>query len=195
MATPITQEQFAQNQLKVDELAVDGLLGTSNSLAYKVHEIEKHFHNQEKWLGVAAAPSGETHVADVMTGTTIPFALTSGVSDFGNWVQVLGSADTPLVAGQARFDAHRLLVTGTDSTAAFIIQVAAGESADLAAKVAALDYTSAMYISATNSNDSGVEDIMSSRVPAGVKVWARVACVGQSTKTLNLYFGIHEYAG
>ena len=45
---------------KIDNLAVDGLNGVNNSLAYKVHEIEKHFHNVEYWVG-----DGGGGVADV----------------------------------------------------------------------------------------------------------------------------------
>ena len=36
----------------IDTVAVDGLSGVSNSLAYKVHEIEKHFHNSEDSLSI-----------------------------------------------------------------------------------------------------------------------------------------------
>ena len=35
----------------IDEEAVLGLSGTVNSLAYRVHEIEKHFHNSERVFG------------------------------------------------------------------------------------------------------------------------------------------------
>ena len=34
---------------KIDQAVTDGLAGTSNSLAYRVHEIEKHFHGREFW--------------------------------------------------------------------------------------------------------------------------------------------------
>lgn len=180
---------------KIDNLATDGLSGVSNSLAYRVEEIEKHFHNREKWFGVAASPSGETHVADRMGPGIAPFALVSGNDDFGSWVQILGSSDTPVVAGMVSFDAHRFLVTTTDSTAVFKVQVIAGESADLAALVSAETFTEAPYVSATNNADSGIGDIMSSRVLTGVKVWARCICIGQNAKTINAYFGLHEYEG
>jgi hypothetical protein len=36
---------------------------------------------------------------------------------------------------------------------------------------------------------------MSPRITTGEKVWVRVACIGQTGKTLNGYFGIHEYIG
>ena len=52
-----------------------------------------------------------------------------------------------------------------------------------------------MYISGTNNNDSGISEAMSSRVATGTKVWARAACIGATAKTINVYFGIHEYEG
>jgi hypothetical protein len=180
---------------KIDQAATDGLLGTNNSLAYRTHEIEKHFHSFEHWFGVAASPSGETHVADVVGGATTAFALVSGASTFGSWVQMLGSSDTPVLSGYANFDPHRYLITTTDSTSPFILQFATGESAGLATKISNSEYSSFMYISASNNNDSGVEDMMSPRITTGEKVWVRVACIGQTGKTLNGYFGIHEYIG
>jgi hypothetical protein len=180
---------------KIDSAAINGLSGVSNSLGYKIEEIERHIHGQEKWLGLAASPSGETHRADEMDGSIQPFQLVSGNNDFGPWLQVLGSSDTPIKSGNLFFDAHRYLVTSTNSTSPFIIQAVEGESADLASKIANKDYTAVPYISATNNNDSGIEGIMSSRVPAGSKVWLRCACVGQNGPVINFYYGIHEYEG
>ena len=34
---------------KLDSAATEGLEGVSNSIAYRVHEIEKQFHNYESW--------------------------------------------------------------------------------------------------------------------------------------------------
>ena len=166
----------------------------SSAAAAEIYETEKHLHNREKWFGDAAGgATGETHVADRMGGSVIPFALLTGNADWGSWVQVLGSTDTPVQDGKKKFDAHRFLVTTTDSTEAFNVQVIAGESADLAALVAAEAMTEAPFISATNNGDSGISDIMSIRVDVGTKVWARAVCIGQDAKTTNIYFGIHEY--
>ena len=131
----------------------------------------------------------------MVDGGTQPFVLTAGNNAFGSWVQVLGSGDTPVKAGYAKFDPHRYLVTDTNSTNPFIVQVTSGESADLAAKVAAFDYTAVMYVSATNNNDSGISDVIASRCVAGAKLWARCACIGSSGSTMDVYYGIHEYAG
>jgi hypothetical protein len=55
-----TTNYFRKNQMglakeaqlsKIDEAAIDGLSGFPNSLGYKVHEIEKHFHNSEHVYG------------------------------------------------------------------------------------------------------------------------------------------------
>lgn len=159
----------------------------------EVKEIERHLHNREKWFGLAAVPSGETHRADRMVGGIQPFVLTAGNDDFGAWVQILGSDDTPVSDGMIKFDAHRFLIDGTDSTLPYLIQVATGESADLAAKIAAEEFTEAPYISGTNNNDSGVEEVMTIRPLVGEKIWARIVTIGANGSTLGFYFGIHEY--
>ena len=168
-----------------------GDLGTR--ILKEVEEIERHIHNLEKWFGLAAIPVGETHRMDRMAGGIQRFQFVAGNDDFGAWVQVIGSEDTPVIAGSTLFDTHRFLVTGTDSTNAFIFQVVSGESADIAAKIAAGEYNSVPYISASNNNDSGIEDILGPRVPAGEKVWVRVACIGASGSIISAYFGLHEY--
>ena len=180
---------------KIDSLATDGLLGVEDSLAYKVEEIERHFHNNEKWFGDAAVAVGETHAADRVGGATIPFRLVAGNNTFGNWVQILGSADTPVETGRVKFDLHRILVTDTNSTRPFIIQLVEGESADIAAKILAEDFTEIMYKSATNNNDSGVAEIIDKRCNVGIKHWARCTDIGGNGTNINFYFGIHEYEG
>lgn len=187
--------KYSVNTQKIDDQATLGLLGTNNSLAYRAHEIERHLHGREKWFGVAVTPSGETHVADRMATSNAAFAVVSGNDVFGSWVQIMGSSDTPVTAGSVKFDAHRYLVTTTDSTATFIIQIVSGESAGIAAKLSAEEFTEVPYIAPTNSNDAGINDVMSARVLTGEKVWARCRCIGQTTKTINFYFGIHEYEG
>ena len=44
---------------KIDSLATNGLNGVNNSLAYRVHEIENHFHSVERWVGISADQSGD----------------------------------------------------------------------------------------------------------------------------------------
>jgi hypothetical protein len=159
----------------------------------EIYEVEHHLHNRERWFGAAASPSGETHVADRMDGAILAFQLTAGNNDFGSWVQILGSSDTPIVSTMTKFDGHRFMVTSTNSTSPYVFHVITGESSGFAAKLADNEYMEVPYISATNNNDSGISDVISIRVDAGAKVWARCACVGQNGTTIDIYFGIHEY--
>ncbi len=188
-------KQIIADTVKIDESVTLGLLGTHNSTAYRIAEVERHFHGREKWFGLASSPNDEIHRADRMNGTKNPFRLTAGNSTFGAWVQVLGSGDTPVKTAMAYFDFHRILITNTDSTAPFIIQAIAGESADFAAKIAAEEFTEFAFKSATNSDDSGITEFMTSRVAAGTKIWMRCANIGNNGKVLDLYFGLHEYEG
>ena len=159
----------------------------------EIYEVEHHLHNHEKWFGVAAVPAGETHIADRLGPGIVPFALLSGNDAYGNWLQVVGSSDTPVQADRTRFDLHRYLVTTTNDTDPFVIQFIEGEAADIAAKVALEDMTEAPYISATNNADSGISDVIGERIAVRVKCWARAICIGKDAKTINIYIGIHEY--
>lgn len=76
--------KFSKEINKIDKKTTDGLSGVNNSLSYRVEEIEKHFHGREKWFGLAASPSGETHRADRMNGAILPFQLEAGDSAFGD---------------------------------------------------------------------------------------------------------------
>ncbi|KKL83116.1 hypothetical protein LCGC14_1977960 [marine sediment metagenome] len=159
----------------------------------ETYETETHVHNHEKWFGAAAVANGEIHVADRLGPGISPFALLSGNDDWGDWVQILGSDDTPIRTGMTLYDAHRFMVTTTNSTSPFNIQFVEGESADIAAKIAAEDMGETPYISSTNNADSGVADLVFEREATGTKLWARSICIGMTAKTLNLYLGIHEY--
>ena len=71
---------------KLDDQAVNGLSGVEDSLAYKVHEIEKHLHNNEKWFGLAGTPAAETHRADRITLLPEPFQVDVGNDTWGSWL-------------------------------------------------------------------------------------------------------------
>jgi len=161
--------------------------------AQKLYELERYFHNRERWFGLAVTPVGETHRADEMNGVVAPFVLTTGNSAFGAWVQILGSGDTPFESGMTSFDGHRFLMSSTNSAGVYAIQLIAGEYVDIPRRLANKEYTTAPYTASTTANDAGIYDFMSRRIPAGAKVWARAAGVGLNGKTLSFYFGFHEY--
>ena len=183
---------------KIDNLAVDGLEGVSNSLAYKVEEIERHLHSSGSWFGAAASPSGETHVADRIGDGILPFTLDAGNATWGDWVQVLGSSDTPTTdrhnGASASFDPHEIVITYTEKAGTYFLQITRGDSG--AAGLAAGTYTEVVYESdSVGAKAAGITKIQTGRAPSGSKLWARALCVGENTAEIKFYCGIHEYEG
>lgn len=164
-----------------------------DTILQDVTEIETHLHSYEKWLCAAASPNGEIHVADEISATSFTaFRVDAGNNTWGSWVQILGSADTPIEAGKTFFDLHELFFLQTERDDITIFQLAFGESA--AAALIARTYTTSPFKAQTNLIDSGPIYIQNKRQPAGVKAWARCFIPGQNTGTMDFYIGLHEYA-
>jgi len=177
---------------KLDRKAADGLEGVVNSLAYKVAEIERHLHSGARWFESAATPDGEVHVADRIGSGGGAFQIDAGDNDWGSWIQILGSEDTPVGSGNAYFDPHQFIVEGAERAATYFIQITRGASG--ADGLAAGTYSEFVY-SATVQKDTSIIDVQTGRAPSGSKLWARCMCPGQNTATLDFYIGIHEYEG
>lgn len=178
--------------MKLDSAATDGLTGVSNSLAYRVHEIERHLHSAGSWFEVAAVPNLTAHAADRIGDGAGAFQIDAGNDDWGTWVQILGSSDTPARTGGAYFDPHQFIVEAAEKAATYFIQIGRGASG--AAALTAGTYTEFIY-SATVQKDTGIIKVQSGRAPAGSLLWARCMAPGEDTATLDFYFGIHEYEG
>ncbi len=178
---------------KIDDQATNGLEGVNNSLAYRVHEIEKHFHSYESWFEVATTPAGETHTADRIGIGAGGFTIDAADDAWGSWVLLLGSSDTPARAGMAQFDPHRMVISNAERAATYFIQFAYGNVA--ADAYTAGDFTEFVYTPLSGNNDEGPIDFASERKVIGTKVWGRCMCPGQNTATLTFCFGIHEYIG
>jgi len=177
---------------KIDGALTDGLTGVNNSLAYRVHEIEKHFHSYESWFGVAAAPNGEIHVADRIGADA--FQIDGGNDTWGTWVQVLGSSDTPARSGMAKFDLHRVQMVAVERTnATHFMQIALGTSG--AAAYAAGEYTEFVFHPQNVQAQEVPVPVMDERKDDGTKAWMRVWVDGQDTGTVDFYIGLHEYVG
>ncbi len=180
---------------EIDYKSVLGLLGTADSLAYKVHELEKHFHNSEDWYGLAAVPAGETHRADDLTsGSRASFQIDAGNDTWGAWLQIIGSSDTPNRPGMVKFDLHKIQIVASETTnKATFIQIGYGETG--AAALTAKMYTTIAYLTPTNQAADSAISFMMPRIPAGSKVWARCMAIGVNTMTINFYVGLHGYLG
>ena len=179
---------------KIDGAATDGLSGTNNSLAYRVHEIERHVHSYERWFGAATVPNGEIHVADRIGTTTTAFQTDAGNLTWGSWLQVLGSSDTPADAGNTHFDLHRMQVVAVETAnATHFVQIAYG--ANGAAALAADTYTEFAFRPQTVQGAETIIIIHTHREDVGTKTWVRHLTVGQNTSTMSFFLGCHEYEG
>lgn len=179
---------------KIDGAETDGLSGTSNSLSYRVEEIEKHFHSAGSWFEKATTADTTVHVADRIGGGIGAFQIDAGNDTWGAWVQILGSEDTPARTDMAYYDPHLILISAAERETVYFIQFARGLTTATDAYTAGMFTELCIGVDATRKfkNDTPVQ---TSRVPAGSMLWARCLAVGADTGTLDFYLGIHEYGG
>ncbi len=155
----------------------------------EVENVEHHFHNNERWFGLAAIPNGEIHVAD--TDGMTPFRMDAGNDDWGAWVQIAGSSDTPVQAGKTKVDAHRIMVVDVERKKSVTrIQMGGGDSG--AAALAAGTYTE-IVVTPDNNGKQDPYAIMMPQFVVGTKGWARCWVSGQNTGFIDFFLGIHEY--
>lgn len=179
---------------KIDNAATDGLAGTNNSLAYRVHEIEKHLHSRGRYWGALAVPD-ETNAIEANVNR--PFAATSGNNTWGAAIPICGTDDVPVVAGLVKFDAHRLLITDLDDdTTPWRVRFiyGTGTSADA---IAAGQWSEEMITTnVVPGNRAGGTplDFQMPRVDVGTKVWAQ-AWNDTNGEVLSFFWGAHGYAG
>lgn len=164
--------------------------GLDNKILNEAETINFHFHNRERWLGVAAVPVGETHVADTdsMTG----FQIDAGNDAWGSWVQIVGSEDTPVITGMTKVDMHRIMVTDVEIKKVITrIQFAGGEDPDAEVATVNGNYTE-IIVTPDNDGKQDAYDIKIPRFPTGIKGWARCWIKGTDTGTIDFFIGIHE---
>jgi len=178
-----------------DTVATTGLLGTADSLAYRVHEIDRHNHSWERWMCKAVTPTG-THFADrigALAGSIVGFELTSGNDTWGTWLQILGSGDTPVVPGMVKYDLHKWTTITTDSITTWFIQLGFGASG--AAAITAETLCSFVFVPASTSDRTTPITVQTKRQAAGTLAWARGWSVGANGKKATFMIGLHEYEG
>lgn len=177
---------------KIDSAAADGLAGTSDSLAYMVKEIERHFHNRARFWGAVAVPD-ETNAIDANVDT--PFVAVSGNDDWGTAIPICGTADIPVPSpDDVKFDAHLILVTDTDHSTPYRFRIIYGTGTSAAA-ISAGQWTEEMFITAGGPflNGTPVEFLMR-RVDVGTKIWVQVWSASDGSN-VDFFWGAHGYSG
>ncbi len=176
---------------KIDDAATDGLTGTSNSLAYRVNEIEKHMHSRGRFWGSNGAAT-ETNAIDANVDT--PFVAVSGNDDWGVAIPICGTGDDPTDLSYAKFDAHFVLVTDTDHATPYRLRFVYGTGTSGEA-IAADQWSEGMFITSTGPFSSGVPlGGQMPRVDVGTKLWCQV-WNATSGSNVDFFWGCHGYIG
>jgi len=180
---------------KIDQVAASGLRGGNNSLSYRVAEIERHFHNWERWIGSASSLFSADDVAGLsITSSSVPFVIDAGNDTWGNWLLISGSTDTPLITGMTKYDLHKIMFVDVErDNSTHFIQFAFGAST--AALISSGSYTEIVYKPQATNTEEIPYPFITRRQNAGTKCWARVRAVGADTGTVSFFVGIHEYEG
>lgn len=169
---------------KIDNKAVNGLNltagGVANSLAYKVHEIEKHFHNSEYWYG----DGGSNDFADNLTEWVIQAAGSANV--YGTEELIHSGADLGI---GAKLDVHRILVTAATASKVYKFKLHYGTGT-----FAASTFLTEVVGFFPATGKSGPIEMICPRIDYTNKIWAVVKCE-QASQNFTFLIGAHGYVG
>jgi hypothetical protein len=158
-------------------------------------EIEHHYHNRERWRGKLAVQTATDWADDTLS----PFRAISGNNAYGSDVNdealVIGTADTPAIAGMTKYDPHLIFVVDASSSTVYKIRLVYG-SGTMAAAIAAGQFSEAMFRMdpAAAQDAHGPVDFRMPRLTCGTdQCWLQ--CWNASNNaTLDFLVGWHEYA-
>lgn len=172
--------------LKIDGAAVSGLSGVADSLAYKVHEIEKHIHNSDQWFGKDSED-------DLLNRNSLtPWVLVAGDSQaYGSEIQLSDGTEVESGSTTKKFDLHEVLIVANDAINAvttFKIQFWYGTGLFAAATLLTESVASFYAV----SDNHGIIQIRAPRITCNNKLWARIAC-SVNGKSISILIGLHTY--
>ncbi len=165
-----------------------------DAIAAELEVVENHLHSREHWCGKSGDQSGNDWGADTLT----PYRAISGNGVYGadasDEAKVIGSDDTPVVAGKTYYDLHRITVIAISSDTAYKLRLVWG-TGTMAAAILANQMTEMMIITSTdkaNKFGGAPFDIQTPRVAAGTKIWLQ-ARNATNDATVDFFVGLHEY--
>lgn len=165
-----------------------------DAIAAELEVVETHLHSREHWCGKSGDQSGNDWGADTLT----PYRAISGNGVYGadasDEAKVIGSDDTPVVAGKTYYDLHRITVIAISSDTAYKLRLVWG-TGTMAAAILANQMTEMMIITSTdkaNKFGGAPFDIQTPRVAAGTKIWLQ-ARNATNDATVDFFVGLHEY--
>jgi len=182
---------------KIDSLTTNGLDGVSNSLAYRVHEIERHFHNKSRAFGKSADQSG-TDWALEDSLTTFQAISGAGVygADANDEAKIWGTGDATPATGDVKFDLHKILVVTLSVDSPYVLRLVWG-TGTMANAIIAEQYSTFLVqniVAGSKANGSEIE-IMMPRLTYGTdKLWLQTKC-GTDNATADVLVKLHGYSG
>jgi hypothetical protein len=189
-ALQLTANAINADTSEIDDAAVAGLTGVNNSLAYKVHEIERHLHSNERWASKLAVPAGNRVTETGMT----PFVVASGAAAYGVAVQIMDTLDCEgLFPGAVNYDLHRLFIADVDHTTPYRIRVSYGVGTQPQA-IAAGQYSEIVWRASNLTQDRAPILMQMRRVAAVTKCWIEV-WNATNLSGIDIFFGLHFYDG
>jgi hypothetical protein len=108
---------------------------------------------------------------------------------------VIGTADTPGIAGNVKFDAHRLFISAASVATLWKLQVIYG-TGTMADAIADGQFSTLMVRTVVPSanQDVPVEVMMPRGTCGATQVWCRAWCATNNA-TISFFVGLHEYNG
>jgi len=186
------QDEIIGEVEKIDSEATDGLLGVHDSLAYRVAEIEKHFHNRERWFGKAIPQTVTDWAADNLN----PFVAISGAGVYGadaNDEALVFGSDDDVIAGDVYFDLGQMNVVAASATTPYKVRIIWG-TGTMADAITAGQYTETMVQIAAAGGRQGAFPFKMPRIATGTQVWVQVKNATDNA-TLSFFVGGHPYPG
>ena len=175
----------AGNVEKIDNAAIDGLLGTPDSLGYKVHEIEDHFHNANYCFGNDGFDNMEQD-------STTAFRVTSDVGAPDGFGSLLRVHDGTVFQGgnpTMKVDVGTLFVPASQrNDQTYVVHIMSG--------LVTPSYLTGMYYR-TGANGAEVVPLKEPcpRIPCNHQLWVKTKCSDAANSWLDFMFHVHFYPG
>ncbi len=184
--------KYIPNTLQEIEDKVDIVDTNVDSALAKAIEIETHIHTLERWLGISGDQSGNDWALE---SSLTPFSVVTQAGDFtATAIKVIGTDDTPIIAGKTFFDMHRVEIASASGAEIYILRFIYGTGADADVEEAAGRYTDTMFFAPNAAGpgaDGGPLMVKFPRIAIDTKVWCKAKAA--SIETVTFYVGVHEY--
>jgi hypothetical protein len=168
-------------------------IGLLRQIEQEAYEIEHHFHNIERWCGAAVGWDGTNEENATDPDRLNPFTMDAGNDTWGTAVCIMGSSDTPILAGMTKYDPHRLLIVAVENAKNAHKKIRLAWGTSYAAAIIAGTFTEFVFIPLSNRAGNIPLEVQTSRLDSGVKMFASLWGFGENTCTIDFIIGIHEY--